>query len=99
VAGTEQAPNQALVDALAPQITDARTDDAIIEILRQIEAGAAATYLFALGVLETAAVAGAASTILPVEAQHEVVWSQYLGLPVATYVPAFQTTDGAFSPA
>ena len=99
VAGTEQAPNQALVDALAPQITDARSDGAIIEILRQIEAGAAATYLFALGVLETAAVAGAASTILPVEAQHEGVWSQYLGLPVAAYVPAFQTTDGACSPA
>ena len=99
VAGSEQAPNQALVDALAPQITEARTEGALIEILRQIEPGAAATYLFAIGTFETAAVAGAASTILPVEAQHEVVWSQYLGLPIAAYVPAFQTTAAAFSPA
>jgi hypothetical protein len=97
--GPEQAANEALVSALVPQITEARTENALIELLLQIEAGAAATYFTALGSLQTPAVAGAASTILPVEAQHEVVWSQYLGLEVATYVPAFQTGAGAFSPA
>lgn len=97
--GPEQAANEALVSALVPQITEARTENALIELLLQIEAGAAATYFTALGSLQTPAVAGAASTILPVEAQHEVVWSQYLGLDVATYVPAFQTGAGAFAPA
>lgn len=97
--GPEQAANEALVSALVPQITEARTENALIELLLQIETGIAATYFAALGSLQTPAVAGAASTILPVEAQHEVVWSQYLGLAVATYVPAFQTGDGAFSPA
>jgi hypothetical protein len=97
--GPEQAPNEALVSALVPQITEARTEDALIALLLQIEAGAAATYFTALGSLQTPVVAGAASTILPVEAQHEVVWSQYLGLDVAVYVPAFQTGVGAFSPA
>ena len=99
VAGTEQPANAALVAALAPQITAASSEDAIIAILRQIEAGAAATYLSALGSLETPKVAGAASTILPVEAQHDVVWSQYLGLPIVEFMPAFQPTDGAFSAA
>ena len=99
VAGTAQDPNAALVAAFGPQLEAARNEAEIIELLRQLEAAAAATYLSALGTLETPAVAGAASTILPVEAQHEVVWSQYLGLPVTAYVPAFQTTDGAVSPA
>ena len=97
--GPEQAPNEALVAALVPQITESATENGLIEILLQIEAGAAATYFAALGSLETPAVAGAASTILPVEAQHEVVWSQYLGLAVASYVPTFQTGAEAFSPA
>ena len=99
VAGTAQDPNTALVAAFGPQLEGARSEAEIIELLRQLESAAAATYLAALGQLETPAVAGAASTILPVEAQHEVVWSQYLDLPVATYVPAFQTTDGAVAPA
>jgi hypothetical protein len=99
VGGPAQAANAALVEALAPQITGARTENEVIELLRQIESGAAATYFTALGVLETPVVAGAASTILPVEAQHEVVWSQYLGLDIVAYVPAFQTGAGAFAPA
>jgi hypothetical protein len=97
--GPEQAPNDALVSALVPQITEARTETALIELLLQIETGAAATYFAALGSLQTPKVAGAASSILPVEAQHEVVWSQYLGLDIAAYVPTFQTAEGAFSPA
>jgi hypothetical protein len=99
VAGTGQDPNAALVAAFAPQLEGARSGAEIIELLRQLESAAAATYLAAISQLETAAVAGAASTILPVEAQHEVVWSQYLDLPVVTYVPAFQSTDGAVAPA
>lgn len=99
VAGNPQDPNAALVAAFGPQIEGARSEAEVIELLRQLESAAAATYLAALGQLQTPAVAGAASTILPVEAQHEVVWSQYLGLPIASYVPAFQTTDGAVAPA
>ena len=99
VAGTVQDPNAALVAAFGPQLEGARNEAEIIELLRQLESAAAATYLAALGSLQTPAVAGAASTILPVEAQHEVVWSAYLGLPIETYVPAFQTTAGAVAPA
>jgi hypothetical protein len=97
--GQLQEPNAELVAALAPQIEGAGNEQQIVELLLAIENGAAATYYAVLGQLTTAVVAGAASTILPVEAQHEVVWSQYLGLPLAEYVPTLQTADGAFAPA
>jgi hypothetical protein len=91
-------PNAALVAALAPQIEGAASEAEVVAVFRSIEAGAAATYYAALGELATPAVAGAASTILPVEAQHEVVWAQVLGEPITEYVPAFQQAEGAFTP-
>jgi hypothetical protein len=91
-------PNAALVAALAPQIEGATSEAEVVAVFRSIEAGAAATYFAALGELATPAVAGAASTILPVEAQHEVVWAQVLGEPITEYVPAFQQAEGAFTP-
>lgn len=91
-------PNAALVAALAPQIQGAANETEVVAVFRSIEAGAAATYFAALGELATPAVAGAASTILPVEAQHEVVWAQVLGEPITEYVPAFQQAEGAFTP-
>jgi hypothetical protein len=96
--GAEGAPNAALVSELAPQIEQARDEDALIALLRSIETAAAATYFAAIGQLETAEVAGAASTILPVEAQHQVVWSQALGLPLTQVVPTFQDGAGALAP-
>lgn len=91
--------NQALVDLLAPQITAATTADELANVLYGIEEGAAATYMFALGVLESPDVAGAAASILPIEAQHAVVWGQVLGLPIDQWMPAFQSETGAFDPA
>lgn len=97
--GPVQDPNPALVAALAPQIDAVRDEAGLIQLLVGIEQGAAATYFAVLGDLTTIEVAGAAATILPVEAQHEVVWSQYLDLPITQYVPTLQTTQGAFAPA
>lgn len=97
--GPVQDPNAALVEALVPQIEGAGNERDLLRILLDIESGAAATYFAVLGDLSNATVAGAASTILPVEAQHEVVWSQYLNIPLARAVPALQTANGAFAPA
>ena len=99
VADQRMAPNSALVQALAPQIQAASDQAAVLELLYGLEEGAAATYLFALGVLETIDVAGAAGLILPVEGQHAVVWGQALGKPIQEWMPAFQTADGALDPA
>jgi hypothetical protein len=92
------APNQALVDELAPRIDAATNQAQLIRVLYDIEEGAAATYAFALGVLESREAAGGAGLILPVESQHAVVWGQTLSLPISQWMPAFQSQDGAFEP-
>lgn len=93
------AANQALVDAIAPQVQGAADADALITVLYQLEESAAATYAFALGVLESADVAGAAASILPVESQHAVVWGETLDLPIDQWMPSFQSEAGALDPA
>lgn len=98
-AEAEAPANQALVDAVQPQVEAATDAQAAAQLLYDLEEGAAATYAFALGVLESADVAGAAARILPVESQHAVVWGQFLELPIADWMPAFQSETGAFDPA
>lgn len=90
-----QEPNAALLDELRPQIEEAVEEDALIQLFRQLEEGAAATYLVAIGAFETIEVAGAAATIMPVEAQHAVVWSEVLDLPLAEVAPAFASDEAA----
>jgi hypothetical protein len=92
-------PNGSIVDALAPRIEQSQTDRDVMQVLFEIEQGAAATYAEALGVLESQATAGPAASILPVESQHATAFGSILELPVDEWMPAFQTTEGAFDPA
>lgn len=99
------APNAKLVAELTPKISAATTQVAAAQVLYDLEDGAAATYAYALGVLEAWDVAGAASTIMPVEAQHAIVWSQVIqpdpnewATQITTWVPNFQSQSGAFTP-
>lgn len=92
-------PNQALLDALAPQLEDAADQEAVLTLAQDLENSAAATYFYALGVLQDRDAALAAATILPVEGQHAVVLGQALGQELEEYVPTFQGQDGAISPA
>lgn len=92
-------PNAAVVAAVAPQLQAATTPEAVLRVLFDVEEGAAATYLAALGQLEDVAAAGPAASILPVEAQHATALGALLDLPPAEYLPAFQTQAGAFDPA
>lgn len=92
-------PNAAVLTALGPQIQGAADERALFEVLHGVEEGAAATYLRALGTLESWFVAGPVATILPIESQHAVVWGQLAELPEATWMPAFGTTEAAFDPA
>jgi hypothetical protein len=92
-------PNIALVEALAPRIDDSQTADEVLAVLFEIEQGAAATYAEALGVLESTVTAGPAASILPVESQHATAIGSILELPVEEWMPAFQSTAGAFDPA
>jgi hypothetical protein len=91
--------NTAIVDAVAPRIQAGGTANGVWEILFGVENGAAATYLEALGTLESVTAAGPAATILPIESQHATVIGSMIELPVDEWMPPFQTTEGAFDPA
>jgi hypothetical protein len=95
------APNPGLLEAVGGQITDAADENAVLEIAYGVENAAAATYLFALGVLDDATAAQSMASILPVEAQHAITLGFVLGKPLddETLMPPFETTDAALDPA
>lgn len=92
-------PNAAVVAAVVPQLESATDQNAVLSVMYGVEEGAAATYLRALGVVDSWLVAGPAATILPIESQHAVVLGQLTGKPESEWMPAFGTTDAAFDPA
>jgi hypothetical protein len=87
--------NQAIIDQFGPQITNAADQNALAQVLFQLEQAAAATYESALGKLERTFSAGPVSTILPIEGQQAVVWGQVLNLPMDQWLPAFQNDADA----
>lgn len=98
VKDTDKTANKSVLAAFSPMISSAQDEKALVEIALQLEEGAAATYLFALGALQDKSNAKATATILPVESQHAVVLAAYLNKPIAEYVPSFQTTKNALDP-
>jgi hypothetical protein len=90
--------NPKIVDSLTPQLQGAGTADGMLQVLFDVEQGAAATYLQALGDLESRDASGPAGSILPIESQHATAIGSALELPVDQWMPAFQTTAGAFDP-
>ena len=93
--------NPGLLEAVGGQIADAPDEAAVLEIAYGVENAAAATYLFALGVLDDVTAAEAMASILPVEAQHAITLGFVLGKPLDddTLMPSFETTDAALDPA
>lgn len=89
-------PNASVVASVQPQLAGASDARGLLRVLYSVEEGAAATYLQALGQLESPTAAGAAASIMPIEAQHAVVLGQLLDLPTSDWMPPFQTTTDAF---
>jgi hypothetical protein len=94
-------PNPGLLEMVGGQITDAADENAVLEIAYGVENAAAATYLFALGVLDDVGASQTMASILPVEAQHAITLGFVLGKPLddQTLMPPFETTDAALDPA
>jgi hypothetical protein len=92
-------PNPKIVDSLSPQLTNGGSADAVLQVLFDIEQGAAATYLQAVGNLTSSDASGPAGSILPIESQHAVAIGSMLELPIDQWMPPFQTTAAAFDPA
>ena len=96
VAGAKMAagPNQKLVTALGPTLSGIKNETAALEFAFVLEGQAAYTYAAALTLLQDPAYAAATSTILPIEAQHQVVLGLAVGKSVADVFPteAFESS-------
>jgi rubrerythrin len=96
VAGAKKAsgPNQKLVTALGPTLQGIKDEMAALEFAFTLEGQAAYTYAAALTLLQDPAYAAATATILPIEAQHQVVLGLALGKPVTDVFPtgAFESS-------
>ena len=92
-------PNQKLLDTFAPKFKAAADQTALLELAFDLENAAAATYLYALGVVNATEPAQLVGSILPIEADHAVVLGQVLKKDVADYVPELETTSSALKPA
>lgn len=71
--------NGAIHKTVSASITNAKEEQAVLDILFVIESALAATYVSVLGGLTSAMSLKLAATILPVEAQHAVVLGTMLG--------------------
>jgi Ferritin-like domain len=96
VAGDKKAtgPNAKLIAALTPALAGIKDEMAALEFAFVIEGQAAYTYAAALTLLQDPAYAAATSTILPIEAQHQVVLGLALGKSVTDVFPtqAFESS-------
>jgi hypothetical protein len=96
VAGSSKvtAANPKLVAALTPTLKGLKTEMDVLNFAFTLEGQAAYTYAAALTLLQDPAYAAATSTILPIEAQHQVVLGLALGKAVTDVFPtkAFEST-------
>jgi len=94
-------PNPGLLQTVGDQIREAPDEMAILAVAYATENAAAATYLFAIGALTSAAALAATASIMPVEAQHAAVLGYVLGKDAKNdtdFLPPFQTPDEAIQP-
>ena len=95
------AANKAVLDMVTPQLTAAKTENDVVALAYGLENAAAATYIFALGVLTNEKAFSAVASVMPVEAQHAVALGFVLGktLDDKAFMPSFETMTGALDPA
>jgi hypothetical protein len=96
VAGSKAvtAPNKSLIAAVTPALQAIKDEMGALEFAFVLEGQAAYTYAAALTLLQDPAYAAATATILPIEAQHQVVLGLALGKDVNAVFPT-----GAFESA
>jgi hypothetical protein len=93
--------NKGVLDSVTPQLTAAKTENDVVALAYGLENAAAATYVFALGVLNNDKAYNAVASVLPVEAQHAIALGFVLGKPLddKTFLPSFESATGALDPA
>ena len=95
--------NAKLLEALGPDLTRAIAagQTQILTFAVDVENAAAATYLFALGALQSSAALKLTASILPVESQHATVLATAIGKSGKDLFPtgAFETEEDKLDPA
>lgn len=91
---------------LAEEVTKAagglKSEADVLKLAFDLENEAAATYLFALGVLDDTRAIALMSSVLPIESSHAVVLGQALGLDAAKapdYLPGLESDQKKLDPA
>ncbi|MEW6155280.1 MAG: ferritin-like domain-containing protein [Actinomycetota bacterium] len=96
-------PNARLLTAVGPDLTAAIAagQTKILEFAQEVENMATATYMFALGALQSTAALQLTASILPVESQHATILGMALGQSGAQLFPtaAFETDTAKIDPA
>lgn len=91
--------NARLAGELSAAVAGATDDPGLVRVLHDLEESLAATSNAALSQVSTPEVASVLAAVMPVQAEHAVVWAEVLELPVADYLPTVQSDDGAFAAA
>jgi hypothetical protein len=91
--------NQTLIAEYTPKLTSATTADELLRTLFDLANTFATSYTAALATIIGTNPASLMGSIQPIEARHAVVFGQMLNLEPSQYVPAFEATGGAKTPA
>jgi hypothetical protein len=91
--------NQSLVSAYTTRIQAAASEQAVLQVLLELETAAASSYTAALANIVATDPAYLVSSILPIESRHAVVYGGKLGASASSYLPSFESTSAAITPA
>jgi hypothetical protein len=93
------APNPTMLAELEGAVDGAADEPALLGVLLTFEEDLAATMLQAMSTAESFLVAGAVAKILPIVGQQAAALGTLADAPLTEWLPAFGSTDGAFTPA
>lgn len=95
--GTPVEANPTLASEVAEQISASTDEESLLAVLVDMEDRLAATATAAVEEAESSDVAALIGSIAPVISQQATVWAIFAHSEPAESMPAFQTTDGAFT--
>ena len=91
--------NQSLVSAYTTRIQAASSEQALLQVLLELETAMASSYTGSISSLVATDPVYLVASILPTESRHAVVYGEKLGAPTDAYLPPFESTSGGITPA
>jgi hypothetical protein len=91
--------NQSLVSAYTTRIQAASSEQALLQVLLELETAMASSYTGSISSLVATDPVYLVASILPTESRHAVVYGEKLGAPADSYLPPFESTSGGITPA